>query len=274
MKSFYMDKETFSQLERKNITGCNTESMLYLYKKYLLKIFINEFDLENKKRNLNILDKNRIMLNEDLEEILLPIFFLFIDSEFKGYGMKNIWGISLDKYLNYPTVSFDLKKQVLIKLGLFLEKLDKLREINDFYLNFFINDLHVGNIIVMPDGSIKIIDVDSFKLGDSPLSLAYNLPLFNDVLNKNNKYQKEGDYIVPNRESDIYCYIIIVLKFVTGIDFSVKNKSSYEYYLRELKSEGVNQGLLDACHSVFDESPCINPVHDLKKLKKQVILTK
>lgn len=267
-----MNELEFNKLKQKNTTGHNSESTLYIYNKYLLKIFKQLYNIERKQYTLNALDENRILIKEDLKEILLPVFSFYVDGIYKGFGMKNIPGVSLDYYLKNPHTPFEQKLNALIKLGLFLEKLDNLRKENSFYQNFFINDLHAGNVIVMPDENIKIVDVDSFRIDNLKRFPSLYLESIHYSLLKIPKYQKYGDIVDANRESDIYCYIMIILEFITGKNFSGKNFDIFNYYMRELKENNFPIELIEAFKSIFDNEPNINPCHSLKKIKNQIIL--
>lgn len=272
MKEVCISKNDFDKLNNKNIDGYNSESVLYFYHKYLLKVFNQTYNIERKKYILDFLDKNRIIINQDLKEILLPSFSLYVDKVYKGFGMKNIMGVSLDKYLKNPSISFEQKKNILIKLGEFLEKLDNLRKVNSLYQSFYINDLHTGNVMVTLDNNIKIVDVDSFRLDNLIGFPSLYLGTFNSDLYKLDKYQKFSSSIEANRESDLYCYIMIVLEFITGMKLHMKNRANYDYYMRKLRDRGLGKDLLESFKSIFDENSNINPCYALKKIDRQIIL--
>lgn len=272
MKKMNFTEEEFDSLVQKNVDGYNTESNLYLYRKYLLKEFKNLYDVERKRIVLDAIDQNRVQISQDLEEILIPAFEFYVEDIYKGFGMKNLPGVTLEEYINDTSISFRKKLRVIIKVGLFLEKLDKLREINPIYQNLFINDLHAGNILVLPNGSIKILDVDSFRIGNQKGFPALYLETYPSPIYRIDKYHVEGDRIKANRESDLFCYIMLVLEVLTNRTFSGTSIPNFEYYMRKLKDRGLFPELVDSFKSIYDDRPNVNPVHMLKKIDKQIII--
>ena len=245
MKTIELKKDILCGSE-KEIEELNTESNIYIYNKRIIKIFKKIYMLDIKEKIIDFLDENRIVLNENLEEILLPLFKVNIDKKFSGYGMKFLTGESLEKYLAREDISFENKKLVLIKIGEFLEKMKLLREKDSKFANLFVNDMHPGNIMV-ENGNIKFLDVDSFSVSSDYSCPSYYLSLLTySPMFHLEKYRKDVRKILPNEESDMYCYIMIVEEFLTGLNLRGKSYSSYLYYLKKFKELGMKSELIDS----------------------------
>lgn len=276
MKAVKKSIKDVSLLGEKNISGLNSESSILYEGKYVIKCFKGVYDLDNKKIILDILDSKRVYITKYLPEIILPDFYLFIDGSFEGYGMRNYIGRTLEEILSDLDVPFLYKRNCLIKVGEFLEKMKIVRETVPELKDFYLNDLHEGNIIITYDGKVKITDVDSCKIDNSPnfRSLYLCQPYYSRMF-KLSKYLKGVDSILANDESDLYCYIMIVLNFLISDkdwqNFRARLRcAKYEKYLSYLEvliDAGISSELLESLYNVYEEENNINPYRALSKVK-------
>ena len=241
------------------------------------------------------------MLNEYAEilpnSFVLPESLVSVDKKIKGFSLPFIRGINFELFLSDPDINSSTKLYYIKRIGNILEQLELIRtksELDCIYLN----DLHASNFIVdLKKHDIRVVDLDSCRICDSkPFAARYLTPvsLFNKVPghNKYDIYQKESidesqisvleimaqmepesyycnyanyrnqlGYVNANRESDLYCYIMLFLNYLYGDNvgnFSVEEFFRYISYLEEL---GFNQELLSAIIKIATNAPNENIEH-------------
>lgn len=240
----------------------NTEGMLFTYKiddkKMLLKTFYLDYNdiINNKIYTLNCLNKYKGKIN--LEELVIPEYLIYTKSRFEGIMMDLIPGINLENILYSPKYNIKDKMSLLKKVGILLEKLDKVNNKNKF--NLFINDLHEGNIIVTPDNDIKIVDLDSCKICDNiPAHSKYLSSLKRKCIN-NNKYKvnESAHTINPNKDTDLYCYNIMVLNTLFQGDILRLTIDEFYDYLNYLESINIDKELLSLISKLYTEDSNYN----------------
>lgn len=264
MKTINLAESDINNLSKKNISGFNSESDIYVFNRSIIKVFSSDFVLANKKKIINSFDLNRRVITENLEEVVLPEFYLNIDKKFSGYGMPFIAGNSLKEILESSDVSFKDKKKYLVKLGEFLEKMKLVRNKG---LELYINDLQSSNVICLPNGNIKIVDSDSFSIGKIPTIDAYylNQPYFSRMY-KLKKYNSSLETIKANDQSDLFCYIMIVLEFLSGKNLAFMKYENYNYWVKKLKDEKISDELVNIFLEVYSDELNENPYMLLKSM--------
>ena len=86
------------------------------------------------------------------------------------------------------------------------------------------------------------------------------------------KYRSRPGVILPNSESDIYCYVMMILKFLTGKNFTSDKETVFNRSLDKMRSNGLPIELYEAFRRVYQEEPNINPYKELKKINSKFSL--
>ena len=263
----------FSKLKKfdpgKNIS--NTECELYIKntkdkgKILIKKFFIREGDYLGKKlKNLNTLMYYKNSL-ESVKELILPSSLVIVGGEIVGYSMEFIdKNINLLNYLRSLNNSLEDKVKYLKCIGSILEEINNIK---DFPYDFSLGDLHEGNFIIDKNGLLKVVDVDSSYISNNepfPAKYLSINPLLKDLSYKYITNDK-GD-IIPNRNTDIYCYIIIILNTLANQDMYKLNINDFFRYINYLEDIGINKDFLFSIERIYQSGDNKNPLEYLNSL--------
>ena len=144
--------------------------------------------------------------------------------------------------------------------------------------DFYINDLHESNFIVDKDDNVMVIDIDSCKINGNGIFNSKYLSS-KSFISEIYKYQKNGSNpkyktyedgyhkysldmsgaFVPDENTDLYCYIIVILNFLYGDNISRFNLEEFYSYIEYLQTIGVDKELLDIFDKIVSESTNENP---------------
>ncbi|MBP3634961.1 MAG: hypothetical protein J6J17_00680 [Bacilli bacterium] len=189
-----------------SIYSTGIESIIYKYKYgskiIFLKIFKKEIGSEketikivdkdfllNKQKKIEIIPKTNCLSNE--VSILGPVIY---NNEFIGYAMEID-----ERYLK--TASYYDKRKI---------KIEVLKQLKNKIEIFNSNGVHIGdikesNILLAKDGSIKLGDLDNYKIGN----LDIDLPSI---------FVKEYRQRVSSDENlDNYCFNLFTIAYIEGI---------------------------------------------------------
>lgn len=289
MKVIPISKKKYEELTRLRLPRdvVSTEAILYRFNyhgeekvfKNLLKL--NGVSFANKQFTLSMLDEYRQIIPESF---VLPDCLCTIQGKVSGFAMPYIEGINLESYLNNKNVKNEVKLFYIKKIGEILEQLDHVRN-NSTLDSIYINDLHASNFIVQPKTKeLKVVDTDSCRICDSktmparylsPLVLLNFAPINKySIINKrmnvlevisededkydyNYDYKAELGYVEANKNSDLYCYAILLLNYLYGKPtetkggvslMSLNTFSDYMFYLEKL---GINKNLTNAFYKII-----------------------
>ena len=173
------------------------------------------------------------------------------------------------------------KEQIyyLKKVGEILEQMNNIRTytpLTDFYLN----DLHEGNFIVNPKKrEINVVDLDSSKIGDNMVFASHYLTPFSLLNSVKNKYQIISEeknnyhigYIFPDENTDLYCYSMMILKYLYGSNVNNLKLEEFYEYLNYLESIGINHELINIFEKLLVNANNENPVDYLNSLNEKQI---
>ena len=225
MKIITLSKKKFKELEKISLSReiFNTEGILYDFnykgdKKILKKLYIlNGSVFANKLYTLEMLDNNKEYLPNSF---VIPDYLCTVNGEIAGFTMPKIEGTNLSTILQ--SSNGDYKEQIyyLKKIGEILNQLHNIRKYTSLK-NIYINDLHDSNFIVdNRNRELRVIDLDSCKIGSNkPFASRFLTPA--SIISGVDKYKLNEDenssgYIIPNSDSDLYCYSIIILNYLYG----------------------------------------------------------
>lgn len=274
MQTLNISKKRFASLERYQLPNyiINSEANLYVLpeknkwetKLKLLKslYFTSGESFGQKLHTINTLIDNKEVIN--IPEIVFPEKIAVVNSEIIGFTMPLIESINLLEALKSNDISNEQKITYLKEIGLLLEKMKKVRAytyIDEFYLN----DMHEGNFIVdKNDNHVKVVDIDSCKINRNYIFSSKYLSR-RSMINFVSKYQRnnpksigEGSFI-PDENTDLYCYIIMILNFLYGESINMFTLEDFYSYLEYLDNIGLDKELLSIFELVVSNKQNENP---------------
>lgn len=265
MKIINISKKKFQELEKINLSReiFNTEGILYNFnyqgkEKILKQLYIlNGAAFANKLYTLEMLDNNREYLPN-------------------SFVIPEIRGINLSTILKQENKDYKEQIYYLKKIGEILNQLHNIRKYTPLK-DIYINDLHDSNFIIdSKNRELRVIDLDSCKIGSNKIAASRFLTP-TSVINGVEKYKVNEDenslgYIIPNSDSDLYCYCIIILNYLYGDKIgSIEIQNFYEYlnYLEDIK---INKELIQIFNKLLiDSCKNENPINYLDSLTSEQI---
>ena len=280
MKVISISKKRFENLEKYQLPSSifNSESVLYTLpiknrwetiNKILKRLYVTNGPLfGNKLETINSL----IDLQEEINipEIVFPEKLAVVNYEVVGYTMEQIDSINLETALRNDDIDAKTKIKYLRQIGEILEKMSNIRkfsQVKDFYLN----DIHENNFIVEKSSdSIRVVDIDSCKInGNFTFGSRYLSPM--SMANNITKYKHEtngicGGFFIPTEDTELYCYIIMILNTLYGGGFNRVSLEEFYNYLEYLNSIGVSLELVDKFEKIVSNTHNENPYEFLDEL--------
>ena len=164
--------------------------------------------------------------------------------------------------INDNEVSVRDKINYLKQIGEILDKMDKVRkrgEISTFYLG----DVHESNFIINKNTNrVNVVDMDSSKINFSCDNSSKYLYLC-DSIYEVDKYKVREHFGVSvcniDKNTDIFCYITIILNYILGIDMCSLDIKDYNICMEYLRDMGVSNNLVDILYRVYTNEDNINP---------------
>lgn len=194
-----------------------------------------------------------------IDELIIPEYVVVVDSQIVGFAMPLVENhLNLGSYINDEEISFSHKKEFLKKLGCII---DKVQRVDDESFKMQFGDLNEYNFIIDTSGNVKAIDLDSAYLGqDEPSNMAYYL-LKNKYIKKvPDKYKTTNNGIViPNDNSDLYCYNMIILDALANERMFKIDISTYYMYLEYLYEIGFDIDLINCFRDIYIPKDNSNP---------------
>ncbi len=265
MQIIELDKRTIRKMKKIELEAgnINTEGNLYLFEeknkwKKEKKVYKELFHdighiFSNKLFTINELIDNRDLI--DMDELVIPEKLAVIDNKVEGFVMPYISNTSFYSILNSTDISNHDKIKLFQEISNIIKKMDIVR--NNVLPDFYLNDLHEGNFIYNHETKkINVVDMDSCKInGNKPFVSKYLTPLspIVDMPNKYNVYDEESTlgYIVPNRNSDLYCFTIMVLNYLYKDRITRLSKEDYFLYLEYLSSIGLPMDFVSSLAQIY-----------------------
>ena len=282
MEVINLSQKQFSTLKPLEIPKSvfNTEAKMYEFEKrrkqYVLKRLYNDGGptFANKLYTLEMLSTHRDFIPDSF---VLPENLVSVNQKIVGFTTPLIPGDNLQEILNNPKIDRKEKIYYLKRIGEILENIKNIRHYTPL-TDFYINDLHESNFLVNNQKKqLYVVDTDSFKIANNSVFCSRYLspsPLFRHANTK--KYPRIhtfniGGYVMPNENSDLYCYSIIVLNFLYGANVNNMNLSEYYTYLTYLSEIGIDKELIDIFANLLTAKQNQNPHHLLDTLScKQI----
>lgn len=249
----------------------------YLYKK--MNLGYSSFD--NKVNTINYLLDNKDIIN--IDELVLPIDIFYLNRDTGDIVIKEkfINNINFRYVLTSSLYSFDEKIEYFKQIGLILDKMKNVRD-NTNIKDFYLCDLYTDNFILNTDTNrINVIDMDSCKINSNNNCSSYYL-FENNVIDSVKKYKKKElswftEYEI-NENTDLLCYIIMLISFISGCDINKININEFNNYMDYLVNFGLSNQLVSILARIYSNDDNINPYLLLDELKgydsKKYILRK
>lgn len=294
METISLTKKRFESLTPYELPNYvyNTEGTLYVLPiknrwatafKLLKRLYLtNGKVFGNKLQTINSLIDNKEELA--IDEIVFPEKIATVGGEIVGFTMPLIESINLSTALKSQEISNERKINYLKQIGEILAKM-KLRRDYTSITDFYINDLHESNFIVDKNDTVKVIDIDSCKINGNGIFNSKYLSrksFISEVYKygKNNECNINPDYpytyhkystditgaFVPDENTDLYCYIIVILNFLYGNNIGAFTLQEFYDYLEYLQKIGINQELLSYFEKIATCSENENPYELLDSL--------
>lgn len=260
----------------------NTEAVMYLYKNKisnkdyeLLKYYYNSTGkyFSNKMFTIHQLITNHDEILEYIPNLVLPEKIATQNNIIVGYIMKYYQSKNLSHVLTDLNISKSERISYLTEVGEVLESLKTLRE-NSSISEMYLNDVHEDNFIITNTGKMHVVDIDSCKIENNiPLAAKYLVGSIEGLHLAPNKYDKDenefGTIFKANEQSDLYCYLIMILNFLYG-ERRVHRMSLEEYYdyIDYLSKIGLSSDLKYAFMNLFSKVENENPKDLLKGLEQ------
>lgn len=281
MKVLNISENRFNSLERFELADdiSNMESELFVFveknkwlkrKLLLKKLLLNSgTTFSNKLFTLNELIDKREVIN--IDEFVMPEKLISVSGKIVGFTMPLVDNINFKHILNSNYVSNKQKIQYFVEIGQLLERMKNVRKyssIKDFYLG----DIHENNFILNKDnGKINVVDLDSCKInGNNNFTSKYlfqsdNIINVSKYISLDNPYGIKGWYQI-DENTDLFCYIMMILNYLSGINVVDLTIDEYYNYLEYLHSIGVSYELIDLLSLIYIEKDNENPYEYLDEL--------
>lgn len=254
----------------KNIN--HVESDLYVKNGIMYKkMNLSYGQLDNKLNTVNSLIDNKNVI--DIEELVLPSGIVHIDRNSGVLIIKEkfINNINFRYVLNSNLYSFSEKIECFKQIGLILDKMKNVRD-NTNIKDFYLCDLYTDNFILNTDTNrINVIDMDSCKINGNNNCSSYYL-FENNVIDSVKKYKKKElswftEYEI-NENTDILCYIIMLISFISGCDINKININEFNNYMDYLVNFGLSNQLVSILARIYSNDDNVNPYLLLDELNK------
>lgn len=212
----------------------------------------------NKLFTVSMLNDHRKLLDEDT--FIIPDKFVSIDNKISGFTIPLIENnTNLATILNSLDVNPEEKIKYLNELGNILKKLGELK-IQGMDLSF--GDLHECNFIINHDNDDKLcaVDLDSAYMHTGYPQASHYLvtnPYINQIEGK--YHANQFGINIPDKNSDLFCYNMIILNTIAHAKISNLNMNDYYMYVNYLESLGFGEDLIESFKALYDTADNINP---------------
>lgn len=282
MQVISMSQNKYKQLTKMNLPKevFNTEAIIYdfrykgqdkVFKKLLNNTGVN---LANKLYTLEMLDVNRKYLPENL---CIPDYLTIVGGVVEGFTMPKIEGINFSTTLKNKNITIEEKIYYLKKIGELLHQLEQIRKYTPFN-DFYLNDIHESNFIVNPyKKTITAVDLDSSRVcSKANFASRYLTPLalLNNVKDKYKIIEDNSSslgYVEADSNTDLYCYIIMILNYLYGENINNLNLEDFYNYLTYLEKIGINKELIEIFKNIVSNKDNENPYDLLDTLTTEQV---
>lgn len=281
MKIISLSQRKFKDLKKLDLPKeiYNTEATLYDFRyrgkdKVFKRLYHTSGQVfANKLYTLEMLDANREYFPSNF---CVPDALLSVGGVIEGATMPKVNGVNLSLLLKNKKVSTETQIYYLKKVGEILNKLKYIRETTPLK-DFYINDLHDFNFLAdIENKNLNVVDLDSAKIGNNNACAARFLTpfsLLNSAVGKYNinKDENASGYVVADENTDLYCYIIMILNYLYGESINNVDIVRFYDYLNYLESIGVNKELIENFGKILINKDNENPIELLDSITNEQV---
>lgn len=271
-----------------------TLEMLHEYREILPESFVIPealVSVENEVFQLNIPDINGVsaetFINTRANQKRIKT------KNIQGFDLPFIDGITLESFLKNSKVKKKMQIKYLKEIGKILDQLHHIRE-NTELKSIYLNDLHASNFMIDKKSlDLKVVDLDSCRICDSkpfparhltPFSLLTQAPANKyDIYKKEmidedgsivlqmvsdddygkayctyKNYKDELGFINSNEQSDLYCYIILILEYLYGPNIDFISLEKFYDYMNYLEKLDFDRELINGIIQIVTGAPNVN----------------
>lgn len=205
---------------------------------------------------------------------VIPEFLVLLDNKDLYMAIDYINGNNLGDVLKDKNINIRDKKIYLSYIGNTLEEMRHMRE-NPLLSDFCLGDLHEDNFIVS-NKKLYTIDLDDAKIDSiSPISSYLQVgSLFSYLHTDKYIIEDYNPYFVKYKvdyNTDMYCYIMVILNFLYGDNVNNMNINDFYCYLDYLYKIGIDSSLLECFNSIYSDFDNINPMNYIDSLTSNQI---
>ena len=238
MNNIILSKKQYENLKPidlpREVTNTEGEMLDFSYHrkpKIIKELFYqNGYIFANKLYTLEALDTNKEYLPKSFT---IPDALVTVHNQIIGFTIPKINGINLASILKNKDITYKEQIYYLKKIGELLQEMKTIRKYTKLK-DIYINDLQEANFIINTQRKdLHVVDLDSCKIGANSTFAARYLTPMSLLNNVQGKYQIINDnlqpgYVKADENTDIYCYIIIILNFLRGKN--INNNTLEEFY--------------------------------------------
>lgn len=200
---------------------------------------------------------------------VIPEFLVLLDNKDLYMAIDYINGNNLGDVLKDKNINIHDKKIYLSYIGNTLEEMRHMRE-NPLLSDFCLGDLHEDNFIVS-NKKLYTIDLDDAKIDSiSPIASYLQVgSLFSYLHTDKYIIEDYNPYFVKYKvdyNTDMYCYIMVILNFLYGDNVNNMNINDFYCYLDYLYKIGIDSSLLECFNSISSSDDNINPMNYIDSL--------
>lgn len=200
---------------------------------------------------------------------VIPEFLVLLDNKDLYMAIDYINGNNLGDVLKDKNINICDKKIYLFYIGNTLEEMRYMRE-NPLLSDFCLGDLHEDNFIVS-NKKLYTIDLDDAKIDSiSPIASYLQVgSLFSYLHTDKYIIEDYNPYFVKYKvdyNTDMYCYIMVILNFLYGDNVNNMNINDFYCYLDYLYKIGIDSSLLECFNSISSSDDNINPMNYIDSL--------
>ena len=193
-------------------------------------------------KNLLKLSKNITLYS--INEIVMPIQIYRNGKRICGYTMPYCKGKPLEDVLMSSEI--DAKKQLICLMNLG-------KVICNLPVNVYIGDLHGHNVLAEENADIHSIDIDGFSIQGSEITCPISKKMEIESIGKIKKYRHKSGRFKISRDSDIFCFYMLMLSWLSKVDAFQFNKGETFLYLEYLEGLGFPQKVINSIHKLYSD---------------------
>ena len=223
-----------------------------------------------------MLDNNKEYLPNSF---VIPDYLCSVNEQIVGFTVPKIDGVNLTTILDKSNNDYKEQIYFLKKIGDILNQLHNIRKYTELK-DIYINDLHDSNFIIdNRNRELKVIDLDSCKIGNN-MPFASRFLTSASIINGIEKYKLNKDinskaHIIPDSNTELYCYCITILNYLYGCRIESIGSigiEKYFEYLNYLEAIGINKELIEIFSKLVSNCRNENPLNYLDSLTQTQIL--